>query len=359
MEFRILGPVEVCEGDRTVALGGDKQRALLAILLLHANEVVSADRLIDDLWGERPPPTALRTLHAHVSRLRKALDHRAGAPLHGAGDHPVEGSDGVLVTRGHGYLLRVAPGELDLDEFTGLIERGRHALASGEPERAATVLREALGLWGGPPLADFAYEAFAQRAIARLEELELGAIEERVEADLALGRHEQLVGELQGLVDRNPLRERLRGQLMLALYRCGRQAEALAVYQEFRQTLSGELGLEPSEGLQRLERSILVRDAALELAARPSVRLRAGEDGGVVVSAQRPPEGLVALLFTDIEGSTRLATELGGSWPGVLEDHHRLLGDAIAAEGGFIDNTEGDAFSATFEDAQAAARAAG
>ena len=358
MEFRILGPVEVCVGDRTVALGSEKQRALLAILLLHANEVVSADRLIDDLWGERPPPTALRTLHAHVSRLRKALDHGGGVPVDANGKPPAGGSDGVLVTRGRGYLLRVAPGELDLDEFTGLVERGRHALASGEPERAATVLREALGLWRGPPLADFAYEAFAQRAIARLEELKLGAIEERVEADLALGRHEQLVGELQGLVDRNPLRERLRGQLMLALYRCGRQAEALAVYQEFRQTLSGELGLEPSEGLQRLERSILVRDAALELAARPSVRLRAGEDGSVVVSAQRPPEGLVALLFTDIEGSTRLATELGGSWPGVLEDYHRLLGDAIAAEGGFIDNTEGDAFSATFEDAQAAARAA-
>ena len=265
MEFRILGPVEVCVGDRTVALGSEKQRALLAILLLHANEVVSADRLIDDLWGERPPPTALRTLHAHVSRLRKALDHGGGVPVDANGKPPAGGSDGVLVTRGRGYLLRVAPGELDLDEFTGLVERGRHALASGEPERAATALREALGLWRGPPLADFAYEAFAQRAIARLEELKLGAIEERVEADLALGRHEQLVGELQGLVDRNPLRERLRGQLMLALYRCGRQAEALAVYQEFRQTLSGELGLEPSEGLQRLERSILVRDAALEL----------------------------------------------------------------------------------------------
>ena len=193
-----------------------------------------ADRLIDDLWGERPPPAALRALQAHVSRLRKAFDDHGGGSLDDDRDLAPGGSDGVLVTRGHGYLLGVAAGELDVDRFRALVEEGRQALAAGEPEQAARILRAGLALWRGPPLADFTYEAFAQAAIAQLEELHLGAVEERVEADLALGRHDQLVGELTALVERNPLRERLRAQLMLALYRCGRQAEALEVYQEFR-----------------------------------------------------------------------------------------------------------------------------
>jgi DNA-binding SARP family transcriptional activator len=240
MDYRILGSLEVCDGDRSVALGGDKQRALLAILLLHANEAVSADRLIDDLWGEGPPPTALKTLQAYVSRLRKTLGDN-GEPSSGS-------SHGVLVTRGHGYVLRIEPGELDVDRFRGLVEKGRRALAAGEPDQAAKILRQGLALWRGPPLEDFTYEAFAQAPIAHLEELRLGALEERVEADLALGRHDQLVGELAALVERNPLRERVRGQLMLALYRCGRQAEALAVYQEFRQGLSEQLGLDRARG---------------------------------------------------------------------------------------------------------------
>jgi DNA-binding SARP family transcriptional activator len=216
MEFRILGPLEVFDRDGPVGLGGDKQRALLAILLLHANEVVSTDRLIEDLWGERPPATSLRTLQAYVSRLRKALDTNGGGSLDDNGDPSSGGSGGVLVTRGHGYLLRVAPGELDLDRFRGLVEGGRRALAAGETATAARILREGLAMWRGPPLADFTYEAFAQAAIAQLEELHLGAVEERAEADLALGRHRDLVGELTALVERNPLRERLRSQLMLA-----------------------------------------------------------------------------------------------------------------------------------------------
>jgi DNA-binding SARP family transcriptional activator len=255
MDYRILGPLDVRKGGETIGLGGDKQRTLLAILLLHAGEVVSADRLIDELWGERPTPTALKALQVHVSRLRKALDDD--------GDSAAGSADRRLVTRSHGYLLRVEPGETDLDRFRGLVEEGRGALAAGDPDRAASLLRAALALWRGPPLADFSYQAFAQQAIAELEEIRLAALEERVEADLALGRHEQLVGELAALVRREPLRERLRMQLMLALYRCGRQAEALEVYQEFQRGLAEELGLDPSARLQQLEAAILARDPSL------------------------------------------------------------------------------------------------
>jgi YVTN family beta-propeller protein len=271
MDFRILGPFEVRDGDRPVDLGGDKQRAVLAILLLHPNEVVSADRLIDDLWGERPPPTALKTLQVYISRARKALENHRD---------PLSGSpNGLLVTRGRGYLLRVEPDELDLDRFRGLLEQGREALAAGDPERAARILRAGLALWRGPPLADFAYEPFAQSAIAQLEELRLGALEERVEADLALGRERELVGELADLVEQDPLRERLRGQLMVALYRSGRQAEALEVYQRFRQALSEQLGLDPGPGLQELEVAILNRDASLAAPVndRPPVKTPASE----------------------------------------------------------------------------------
>ena len=264
MDYRILGPLEVRDGDRPVALGGEKQRALLAVLLLHADEVVSADRLIDELWGERAPPGAANTLHAHVSRLRKALDTNGVALPEANGEPTGASSGGVLLTRGHGYLLRVQPGELDLDRFQAFIEAGREALTKGEPQRAADTLRSGLALWRGPPLADFAYESFAQAPIAQLEELRLGAVEDRVEADLALGRHHQLVGELTALVAKDPLRERLRMQLMLALYRCDRQAEALAVYRQTSELFREELGLEPSPSLQRLERSILEHDASLD-----------------------------------------------------------------------------------------------
>ena len=273
LEYRVLGSFEVRAGGRLVGLGGEKPRALLAILLLHRNEVVSADRLIDDLWGESPPETALRTVQSYVSRLRKALGPN-GASSSGESESGRVANGGVLVTRSRGYVLEVAPGELDLERFGELAERGRNALAAGNPDEAATVLREALGIWRGPPLADFAYEPFAQAVIARLEELHLAAVEDRVEADLALGRARGLVGEVRDLVARHPLRERLRGQLMLALYRSGRQAEALEAYQEFRRTLSEELGLDPGPALQQLELSILARDPALDLA--PS----AGGPGG-------------------------------------------------------------------------------
>ena len=270
MDFRILGPLEVRDGSRPLSLGGEKQRAVLAILLLHRNEVVSADRLIDELWGESPPPGARRTLRAYVSRLRRALSANGPAPAGGATSGREPG-DGVLLTRGHGYVLEVLPGELDLDRFAELAERGRDALAAGRTADAARRLREALCLWRGPPLADFEYELFARAAIAQLDELRLAALEERIDADLALGHARDLVGELRDLVERHRLRERLRGQLMLALYQAGRQAEALGVYQDFRRTLSEELGLDPGPGLQQLELAILNRDPTLDLPAAPKV----------------------------------------------------------------------------------------
>jgi DNA-binding SARP family transcriptional activator/streptogramin lyase/ABC-type branched-subunit amino acid transport system substrate-binding protein len=244
VDFRILGPLEVREGEREVPLGRGKQRALLALLLLHRNEAISTDRIVDELWGERPPPTAAKIVQNHVLQLRRALENGDSA-----------GAD--LVTRGHGYLLRVEPGKLDLEAFEQLVEAGERALGAGDPTKAAATLSEALTLWRGPALADFAYEPFAQTAIARLEEQRLAALERRIEADLALGRHAEVVGELKELVSAHPLREGLRAQLMLALYRSGRQAEALEVYQDARRALVEELGIDPSPALQELEQAIL------------------------------------------------------------------------------------------------------
>jgi YVTN family beta-propeller protein len=241
MEFRVLGPLEVVDNGRSIELGGGRQRKLLAILLLHVNEVVSSDRLIDELWGERPPETAAKALQGHVSQLRKALGRE------------------TLATQAPGYVLRASPEHLDVRRFERLVEEADQA----EPKERAARLREAIGLWRGPTLAEFAFDPFAQAEIARLEELRLVALEDRIEADLELGRHGQLVGELESLVAQHPLRERLRGHLMLALYRSGRQAEALQAYHEARATLVDELGLEPSEDLQQLQRAILAHDPLL------------------------------------------------------------------------------------------------
>jgi DNA-binding SARP family transcriptional activator len=246
MEFRILGPLEVLKGDRPLDLGGQRQRGLLAVLLLHANQAVSSDRLIEELWPGEAPESHAGALQASVSRLRKALG--PGAEL--------------LVTLPTGYVIKLAPGQLDLDRFERLVQE---AGGAGPPE-AADKLREALALWRGPALADFAYEPFAQAPIGRLEEVHLLAVEMRVDADLALGRHAALVAELDALAAEHPLRERLRGQLMFALYRSGRQAEALAAYQSTRRVMVDELGIEPSAALQELERAILRQDPALELA---------------------------------------------------------------------------------------------
>jgi DNA-binding SARP family transcriptional activator len=258
MDYRILGPLEVRSADRLVPLRGARQRELLAVLLLHANETVSSDRLIDELWEDDPPPTAAKMIQNAVSQLRKLLE---------------PDGEQLLVTRSPGYLLRVAPGELDADRFDRLVAEGRQELAAGAPTDAAERLGEALALWRGPALVDFADASFARAEAARFEELRSAAIEDRIDAELALGRHADVIAELEVLVAQYPLRERLRGQLMLALYRSGRQADALHVYQETRDVLVEELGLEPGPALQRLEKAVLRQDPALELGgeeARPS-----------------------------------------------------------------------------------------
>jgi YVTN family beta-propeller protein len=289
IEFRVLGSLEVVEGDRRLALGSPQQRALLAVLLVHRGEPVSSDRLVEELWGEQPPASAIKIVQGYVSNLRKVL------------------GDGLLVTRGRGYLLRAEPGQTDLDRFESLVAEGQSALQEGDARTAAARLREALDLWRGPPLADFAYESFAQSEIARLEEARLAALEERIEAELALGEHARRVGELEALVREHPLRERFLGQLMLALYRSGRQADALESYRIARRRLVEELGLEPGRDLQELERAILAQDPALEPPARdtrrePRAIARRRRRGGVLIAA-----GGAVLLAAIVTAAVRLA----------------------------------------------------
>ncbi|MDQ3995375.1 MAG: AAA family ATPase, partial [Actinomycetota bacterium] len=275
MKFRILGPLEVVADGNALDLGGPKQRALLAILLLEANRVVSSDRLIEALWEEAPPGTAQKALQVYVSQLRKLLGRER------------------LETQAPGYRLRVEPDELDLARFEHLRQEGK--------------LREALALWRGPPLAEFAYERFAQAEIARLEELRLVSLEERIERDLARGSDAGLVGELEALVREHPLRERLLGQLMLALYRSGRQAEALESYQAARTALVEELGIEPGRPLRELHQAILTQDPSLEAVATREEEGEGAEAArGAFVGREAELEELRAGLEHAVAGRGRL-----------------------------------------------------
>lgn len=263
VEFRILGPLEVVEHDRALALGGPKVQALLAVLLLHRGEVVSTDRLIDALWGERASATAAKTVQVYVSNLRKAF------------------GDGLLLTRGHGYLLAKESCEVDSDRFAAMVADGRRALEAGDARDAAERLREALALWRGPALADFAYESFAQSAIARLEEARLEALEDRIDAELMTGEQPGIVGELEALVEEHPSRERLRGQLMLALYRSGRQADALESYGGRGGRWSRSSGLSPAARCR-------------SSSERSWLKTRRSSDRGMVDPGPRPRRSLVA-----------------------------------------------------------------
>jgi len=325
MEFRILGPLEVRSEHGAVALAGRKPRAVLAVLLLNANEPVSPERLAVALWGEDAPAGAAKTVQVHVSRLRKAL-----------------GDPDIVTTTPAGYRLRLDGAELDADRFERHVEDGCRALAAGQPEQAGTILREALALWRGPPLADLAFEPFAQPEIARLEEQRLSALEVRVEADLAAGRHAALVGELQQLVGLHGTRERLAGQLMLALYRCGRQTEALGAYRDARRMLVAEVGVEPGPGLRDLHEAVLRQDASLDApavaaelpheldaAAAPPLAGREPELASLHACWEQARSGAGALVTLSGEhgiGKSRLAAELAG-------EVHRLGGGVLHATG--------------------------
>ncbi|MDX6539141.1 MAG: hypothetical protein QOI71_751 [Gaiellales bacterium] len=299
VEFLVLGPLDVRVDGVSVRVGGPKQRALLALLLLSANRVVSRERLIRELQGAQDVEAPDHVLRVQVWRLRKTLaSDGAEAPR--------------LVSRAPGYLLRVEPGELDLDLFEHEVAAGRAALAASDPARAAALLRNAESLWRGRPLADLEFEQFARIDAERLEELRLAAVEARVDADLALGRHATLVPELEAAIADHPLRERLRAQLMLALYRCGRQAEGLAVYRRTRSHLNAELGLEPGVALRQLEKAILLQDPSLD------VPPDSGADWQVRGDATRmvcPFKGLAAFEAADADyffGRERLVGELVG-----------------------------------------------
>jgi DNA-binding NarL/FixJ family response regulator/DNA-binding SARP family transcriptional activator len=266
VEFRILGPLEVVEEGRPLVLGRLKERIVLAVLLLHANEFVSRERLIDELWGASPPATARKAVNVYISKLRKTLIRD--------GDDPITTADG-------GYRLVVDSLLLDADRMRTLVAQARERLAEAEFEVASRLLLEALALWRGPTLAGLALESVGRDEIARLDELRLAVLMDRIDCDLASGRHEDVLGELHVLVREHPHRERLRAQLMLALYRADRQAEALEAYQQARELLVGELGIEPSPALQRLQKGILVQDPALGLpagVAAPSAFVRPAQE---------------------------------------------------------------------------------
>ena len=331
MHFGILGPLVVQQDDREVQIGAAKQRALLTLLLLRRGELVPTETLVEELWKGKPPASAVKAVQVYVSQLRKAL------------------GEGVVETRPGGYVLRVEDATVDADRFEELLARGRELLSEGDAQQASATLREALGLWRGPPFAEFRYDDFARDETARLEELRLVAQEDRIQADLALGRQSEAVPDLEALIREHPLRERLRELLMLALYRSGRQADALAAYQDARVALVDELGLDPSASLQELERAILRHDPALDLPVPPV--------------SSTPAEstlhrGTVTFLFTDIEGSTALLKSLGAKYGELLDAHSKILRDAAEVhEGREVDN-QGDSFFFAFARANAAVAAA-
>jgi DNA-binding SARP family transcriptional activator len=332
MEFRILGPLEAVADGRTLDLGGPKQRLLLALLLVRADEIVSNDRLIEDLWSEGPPRTAQSALQVHVANLRRALPDGAT----------------VLLTRPPGYVIHPGSG-LDLRTFEELLDEAEQAWSHGDAESAAQRLRSALDLWRGPSFADLTYEPGLQAAIQRLDELKLGAIERRIEADLALGRHASVVTELESLADENRFREKLHALLMLALYRSGRQADALAAYRAVRTALSDELGIEPSPALRTLERSILDHDSALMLEA-PAVAAGGSPARSVLaVLGDDDPGDIVALARLLAESANdelvlvrpvSSGVDLGGETARVAELRGTLLAGGVRARSAAFVSTD-------------------
>jgi DNA-binding SARP family transcriptional activator len=310
VEYRILGSLEVVANGTVADLGPPKQRAVLAVLLLHANEIVPTDRLIDLVWPERPPRTAVHSIQIYVSELRKAIEPLAGCA--------------ALATRPPGCVLEADPESIDAGRFTRLVEDGLRRLGDGDPGGSVTVLRSALALWGGPPLSDFTYEEFAQPHIRRLSELRLAALEELAAAELDLGRAVQALPLIESAIAMDALRERSRELQMVALYRSGRHAEALRIYQQYRRLLADELCLEPSPALRRLEERILLHDRSLDPRApapaahagarNPYKGLRSFEevDAADFFGRQR----LVGRLVAALVGGARLLALVGPSGSG-------------------------------------------
>jgi DNA-binding SARP family transcriptional activator len=315
MEFRLLGPLEAAENGQLLHLGGRQQRAVLAVMLLRRNAVVPADELVDAIWGARPPPTASVIVQLYISRLRKLLGRER------------------LLTRPAGYLLEIDSSQVDVAQFETLVAT---AARSNQASETARLLREALALWRGPPLVDFAYDTFAEAESRRLEEMRLAALEDRIEADLVLGRDVELVAELEALLVVHPFRERLRGQLMVALYRSGRQTDALEAYRDGRRVLSDELGLEPSPALRELERQILDHDPALAPTPRREPR-RAAQDERKVVTA----------VFADVAdaGDTPLDPEEAQA---VLEPFRARACTELERFGGTVEILVGGTVAAVF-----------
>jgi class 3 adenylate cyclase/DNA-binding winged helix-turn-helix (wHTH) protein len=332
MRFSVLGPLEAFDGERVLAVGAGRQRALLALLLVHGGEIVSRDRLIDELWRGAPPRSASQSLDAYVSRLRRALR---------ADDGEV-----VLITRAPGYLLQADV--TDARQFEDLVDAGREALAAEEPERAATLLREGLALWRGTAYVEVADEAWARPEAERLEELRLSAIEDRIEAELSLGRHAALVPELELLATRYPTRERLVGQLMLALYRCGRQADALDAYQAARDSLVEHLGLEPGPELRRLQAAVLGHDAALRLASNaPRESVAVAKTPPPTVPAGERKQ--VTVLFADVVDSMGLADQVDPEeLRRIMQRCFSILSAGVHRLEGTVDNFTGDGIMAIF-----------
>ncbi|HEU0086570.1 MAG TPA: BTAD domain-containing putative transcriptional regulator, partial [Pseudonocardiaceae bacterium] len=346
MDFRILGPLEVTENGRTLHLGAAKQRTLLGVLLLHLNRVVSATRLVDELWGESPPASASKAIQGYVLGLRKVLG-------------------GAIVTKARGYLLQAEPDRLDLVRFERLAAEGQACLRD-DPEQAAERFGAALRLWRGDPLEGLVFGSLARHEVERLSEQRLAVLEQRIEADLALGRHVELVGRLQELVAEHPYRERVRAHLMLALYRSGRQAEALSVYRDTRRLLAAELGLEPGRELQELERRMLVHAGDLDLpapATLPSVPTCAPEPTrGSTTSARR----LVSIVFAGLSGAAVLAERLDPESMHVVHDRFfEICAEVLERHGGGVEQFVGDVAFGAFglaelheDDAMRAVRAA-
>jgi DNA-binding SARP family transcriptional activator/class 3 adenylate cyclase/tetratricopeptide (TPR) repeat protein len=351
IEFLMLGPLEARRAGQPLKLGSIKHRMLLAKLLLHANQVLSTDELIDTVWGERPPPTVRQSLQNHVAALRRLIE-QAGTPA---------GRPRTLLTRDPGYLLQVDPDQIDLHRFRRMVDEGRAALEGGEPWTAARLLHEAVALWRGPVLADVVVAGASWPELAGIDELEISAIEARIEADLVAGRHAELIGELEALIRLHPLREHLHGQMMLALYRSGRQADALGAYRHARRTLVEELGIEPSVRLQRLEQAILAQDPALELLG-PA---RSGDEAGMARPGEEPAPAadarrqgaeagsaerkLVTVLFAEVDEPSGEADERDPEDVSTMLDRNlERMRTEISSFGGCVEHAMGGIIMAVF-----------